>query len=1001
VKLPDVLLLFIVYSLVVAAGVGAYVYFLSWRPRPKQSGLAIPNVSGMNVKRAEGNIIAWPLAEPPAAQSGEEATLAEPVNVSPPGETRPSSPPATRRIERLDAAQLSAGPEASTAAVTPKTEMTLVSSLGGVFESEQPLLPEGLRTLEVLPNRIVQPGTTVRAAFTFRNLGGNSASGFRVRFRLPDGLTYIAGSARIDETPLEDQDDSTALLQSLGADIGEIPAGGERRVSLGYTVAATIENGTPVTLQAAVASQHVPVIGSNVVRLVVRSLPVLENPQTTLVLEAIREALPGEELQFNARIHNSGQSSAHDLVVLLPLPANTTLVPQSATVDGRTSVPGSENISLGFTRPTVVAPRLEPGATIDIGYRVRIDTPLEDATQIIAGGAVCCQEVAEFSLPPVSVKIPSAASFAGEETSFRVECEDYVEPGESVRLSLYAKNVGTASARKLSLRIALPEGMLYTAGSLAIDGAPAPDRGALPDAIRLGDLEPGRSVEMALSAIVHSPIADGHELRLAATVAWSKGQRRFEKMVTAKSAPRFPITFNKIERETPRRVAPGDLVSFTIALLNMGTDVATGARLQITADEGIQHLRLHDRDAQIEIGADGTIALDPLEPGVSRSLRVDGQVAPTIEDQTQLRLHATLLTQAARIELGAPIHVVDSRPRFAVTSSHVAPSGDEPLRLRRVSAFRLTLTNEGTDCGRDVRAALELPEELQLEEVDAATRDGNVIVFGDIPAGQTREAVLHVRLISAVTGDEPLTIAAHVHGLNVVPFGLNPIELVTHAEASFAEATLKAVPSETVDAGAQIAYTLTLRNVGDGAAKLLTAHVATLTNAVYAQGSTTVNGIALQDRAGTSLLFGEEGLRLADVGAGVEVIAYWRAIVNTPLPPSAMIQTAVAVRWDEAPEITVSAASISVRSTSALPIIEPELPFSVLGAVAAPTRATAAARPEMPSLQPGYTTLRPAVPVRRVPTVSSRDSDPISATAKSQPPGAAESGESAPPEPNA
>jgi uncharacterized repeat protein (TIGR01451 family) len=854
VKFPDLLLLFVAYTLVVAGALGTYIYFSLRGPRPKRCGLAIPNVTGMNVKRAEGNIVAWPPAELviPLQTSEPAAQGPEPLNVSPPGEARPSVP-AGRRTETLEGSALAVTGDPGAAGAAP-----LANVLAEVFGPRDPLLPEGLRTLEVLPNRIVQAGTTVRAAFTFRNLGGGSASGFRVRFRLPQGLTYIAGTARIDDTPLGDQNAVTALLEARGADIGEIPAGGERRVSLAFTVVTTIENGSPLTLQAAVASPEVPVIGSNVVRLIVKSLPVLENPQTTLLLGAIRETLPGEELQFNARIHNSGQSSAHDLVVLLPLPANTTLVPNSVTIDGRPPAPATESPTLGFARPTVVAPQLEPGATIDIGYRMRIDTPLEDATQITATGAVCSQEVAEFSLPPVSIEIPSAPSFAGDDTSFRVECEDQVEPGESVRIVLYAKNVGTASARKLSLRIALPDGMLYTAGSLAIDGAPTPDRGAMPDAIRLGDVEPGRSVELALSAIVHAPIADGH--------------------VTARSAQRFPTTFNKIERETPRRVGPGDLIAFTIALLNMGTDVASGARLQLVADEGIERLRVLDRDAEIAIAPDGTIGLDPLEPGVSRSLRVEAQVRPTIEDH------------------------------------------------------------------------------------------------------------------------EPLTIAARVTGLNVVPFGLTPIELATHAEASFSDATLSAEPPKTVDAGAQIVYTLVLPNNGDGVAKLVTARVLALSNAVYAQGSTTVNGIALQDRAGTSLLFGEEGLRLADVGAGVEVVACWRAIVNTPLPPSATIETTVGVRWDDVPAISISTAPIAVCSTSALPIIEPELPFSVLGAVAAPAKALPAARTETGTLQPGYPALRPALPVRwRIPTVRG-GSESISSIGPAQPVGQppAESGSETP-----
>jgi uncharacterized repeat protein (TIGR01451 family) len=839
-------------------------------------------------------------------------------------------------------------------------------TLSDVFASRGPLLPEGLRTLEVSPTRVIEPGMTVNAAFTFRNLGGGTASGFRVRFRLPEGLTYLVGTARIDDTELDEQGGLTTLLQTSGADIGEIPAGGERRVSLAYTVATTIENGTPVTLQAAIASFDVPVIGSNIVRLVVRSRPVLQNPKTTLRLVPVREAIPGEELQLNARIHNSGQSSAHDLVVLLPLPAHTTFAPQSVTIEGRSVAAVADSEPFGFARPAVVAPTIGPGATIDIGYRVRIDSPLEDATPIIAQGAVCSREVGEFALPPVTVKIPSTASFVGDDTSLRVECDDEVEAGQRVRVVLHAKNVGTSRARRLTLKIALPDGVSYTPGSLTIDGAPAPDRGAVPDAVALGDLEPGRSIELALTGVVRSPVANAQELRFAAVVSWSKGQRRFERTVAARSAPRFPATFNKIERETARRVGPGDAVAYAVALENMGTDVATDVRLQLSADEGIVGLRVREGDTEISIGDDGEIALDTLEPGIARLLRVDGRVASVIEDQTQLRLGAILATaQVPRIELGAPIHVVASRPRFTAASSQLAVDSDEALRPNRMSTCRLVLVNEGTDRGRDVRVTLMLPDELRLESVDEATRDGNAVVFGDIPAGETREAVLHVRLVGVISVGEYLSILARVGGLNVVPFALRPVELSTHAEASFAEgATLSSTPAETIDAGAEIAYTLSLRNCGDGPAKRLNARVASLSNAVYAPGSTTVNGISLQDYAGTSPLLSEVGLTLADVGAGVEVIARWRVIVNMPLPPATAIETGAVVRWDEAAEISVAAAPVRVRSTSALPIIEPELPFSVLGAVAAPTRSSAlATRTEVGTLQPTYVELRPAVPV--------------------------------------
>jgi len=837
-------------------------------------------------------------------------------------------------------------------------------TLTDAFAPGTPPLPEGLRTLHVSPGRVVEPGMTVHANFTFRNLGGGTATGFRVRFRLPEGLTYLVGTARIDETPIDEEGGLTSLLQTSGAQIGDVPPGGERRVSLAYSVATTIENGTPISLQAAISSFEVPLIGSNVVRLVVRSRPVLQSAATRLSVTAVRELVPGAELQLRAQIHNSGQSSAHDVVALLPVPANTTYVPGSARIDGRAPESVSETEPFGLTHPTIVAPTLGPGATIDVGYRVSVDPVLADGTAIAATGSVCTQELAEFALAPVTLKIPSAPSFAGEDTSLRVECEDDVVPGQRVRCVVRARNGGTAVARGVRVRLALPEGLAYTAGSRTVDGAPAADREREQGVFELGDLEPGRSAEVGLSALVRSPIADGAELPIAARVHWSKGERVFERTLTVRSAPAFPPAFNAIVRETPRRVAPGDATAFTIHLQNMGTDAASDARLHLDADPELEQLRVTERDSELSLGDDGVVHLDTLEPNAPRTLKVEARVAATIEDQRQVRARATLQAAGlAPVDLGAALHVVASRPRFSAASSRVVAEKNEVLRPNRTTACRLTVHNEGTDRGRDVRVRFQLPEELRLESVEGASRDGDSVVFGEVAAQDTREATVHLRLVGTVGFGEVLEVAARVSGTNVVPLSLDPLQLATHAEPAFGEgATLTSLPSDAVDAGEEIAYALAVRNSGDGVAKRLSLRLDPPSNAVYAPGSTTVNDVPLLDFAGTSPLLAMSGLTLGDVGAGVEVIARLRMIVNTPLPADSYIETRAYVTWDEMPEMIVRAEPLRVRSTPALPIVDPLLPFSVIDAAAVPGYRNGAQRALAPAEE--YIELPPATPVR-------------------------------------
>src|SRR5665213_3811691 len=124
-------------------------------------------------------------------------------------------------------------------------------SLTEVFAPGAPTLPEGLRTLAVSPERELEPGMTVRATFTFRNQGGATATGVRVRFNVPDGLVYLVGSGQLDSTGLDDDQGNSPLLARSGAHIGDVQPGEERRIDISYSVAGAIENGSTIELRTA------------------------------------------------------------------------------------------------------------------------------------------------------------------------------------------------------------------------------------------------------------------------------------------------------------------------------------------------------------------------------------------------------------------------------------------------------------------------------------------------------------------------------------------------------------------------------------------------------------------------------------------------------------------------------------------------------------------------------------------------------------------------------
>jgi len=806
-------------------------------------------------------------------------------------------------------------------------------TLTEVFAPGAPSLPEGLRTLVVSPDRQVEPGTTVRATFAFYNFGGAAATGLRVRFNLPEGVRYVPGSARLDDRPLDDVRGETTLLAPNGADVGEVPPGVERRIAIAYVVAPTIENGAPIELQAALASNETDVIGSNVVRLTASSAPELDNPETFASLEAVREAEPGEEVHVSARVYNSGHATAHDVVVVLPVPDRTTYLPGTARVDGREMAAVDERAGdpFGFGTATIASAALAAGATLVVEYRARIESPLDDNTRLVLRGAVASAETAEFELSRAELIVRSASRFDTEATRLEVDAPTEVEPGRRVRVAIAAENAGTCAAEDVRVRITLPDGLRYAPGSRAVDGRSATETDG-PGSFVFPRIDAGARVEAAIDAYVVSPAVDGTPLPITGSLQWLTGSRAFERTLTVRSSPQFLEARNALTLDGSAQVTPGSEVRATIRIANDGTAQATGVRIMTDADATLQSLRYADEAGEARVQPAG-IVIGTLPPGATRTLTLIGTVASPIADRAEIRLRARLETdQTPSLALGQIDLSVRSRPRFApATSTITYPAGDA-LRPSGHGDVLVVLVNDGTDTARDTRVQLEITSEARLEAVDGATRVGTTLLFGDVAPGARVEATIRLRLARLVARGTAITVNARLEAVGLLALALAPVTIPTFAEPRFDEgATLRMQPPDTADAGEPLYVRLTVRNTGDGAASRLSIRGQLPPHTAYYPGSTAVNDVPLLDVDGGSVLWSKSGLVLEDVDPGVEVVIRYGTIVNTPLAAGTLIDAQVDLAWDGGASLTVASPAVRVRSTPAFAVRASGLPFSVSG----------------------------------------------------------------------
>jgi uncharacterized repeat protein (TIGR01451 family) len=814
--------------------------------------------------------------------------------------------------------------------------------LSEVFAPGAPTLPERLRTLVVSPERELEPGMTVRATFTFRNQGGAPATGVRLRFNAPEGLIYLVGSGRLDGNPLDDEVGNSPLLSRGGAAIGDVAPNEERRIELAYSVAGAIENGTTVELQAALASFELPPVGSNVVRLVARSKPQLRNALTRVTLEAAQQPVPGSEAQVTIYVHNAGESSAHDVVVVAAVPEHTAYVAGSARVNGR-----DVERELGSAFDKIYAPivvrSLPASASATVSYRVRIDTPLPDGTTIVGEAQVASQETAAFALDPASLTVSAIPDFGGEGTSLTVDPAVDARPGGRVRLTLTAHNAGTAGAQRVVAAIEFGESLIPVRGASTIDGSPARDRRKEPLRFALGPIDAGETVVLRTEAIVAAPLPNDTAVAAAATLEWEPARdaagRRLEISVVVRSEPAFSARRNFVDRKGSEVVRPGAQIEAAVVLTNDGSAGAHDAVLHLRLAPELEEVAAFENSVRLSLDAGtagllhaDTIDLGGIDAQTTRRIVIRARAPSPCPDRRELHVGASLHTrELGETPLREAFWRVDSHPSFSPESSRMELADDSVLRPNQLAQVDVLIANTGTDNAHNVRLRLYVSAEARLETVDGPTREKSTLAFGDIASGGNGRARLGLRLLRSLAKEYPVTVDAVLTADAMLPVPLAKLTIATAAEPDFSIGSLRSDPVDTVDVGDSVEWTLHVRNGGDGVAHHLGMFVDALESLIYVPNSTTVNDVAIRDVGTVAPFSAPKGIVLNEVDPGVEAAIRWRTIVHNGLPAGTTIAAVARVAYDGEREDHFAAAELKVRSGPIFANAIAGLPFGLDG----------------------------------------------------------------------
>jgi uncharacterized repeat protein (TIGR01451 family) len=796
------------------------------------------------------------------------------------------------------------------------------TSLTGIFAPGSPALVESLRTLQLDPSRTVSPGETIRAEFSFSNLGGAAATGVRVRFSHPQGVEHVTGGDLVDDAPLSE---SESFVDPNGASVGTLEPNTQRRVACIFRVRDTIEDASELQFQAALVTDQTPLVASNLERISVRSRPELQNSSTLVTLSSPAIPKPGDVVSIRATIKNTGSSSANDVVVILPTPEHTTYLSRSARIDGRV-VAHIEGEAFDYDSAIIVSERLGPGQSVLVEYQSTIDAPLADGTRIKVHGSVGSRETTEFAIGSAEIVVSSPVDFDGEETALTVLSDDAVTPGMRVPMIVRALNTGTGIAERVQVTFDLPHGLVFAPGSAHVDGQPVADDSIANLVFSLGSLPAGRMVEVGLAATVAVPTGAETALPVTSSLRWKNGERTFSRRLAVRVAPRFSRSRNYVIADRGVALAREN-VTFVVHLYNDGTAPESNVRLRLIPGLHLGAIRVAEGDDEAQPYAQA-MDLGMVVPHQERVFTVHATIASKVPDRSSASLGAVIEHDDGAVDLGTATMIVRSRP--SVDSVEWELASHDALRPNRNVDAIVRVRNNGSDVLRDARLVLTLPAELAVERAVDARRDRDGLAFGDIAAETTHEARITLRLNRAVAANRALALDGWLHAKGIAPVQFKQLAITTNSEAQFAQsAQVMAIPSESVNAGERLYYEMRLRNDGDGPAERLTIRVVPTNLAVYVPSTTTINGMPISDDSGASPLWSARGLALADVNPAVELRIRWEMIVMSPLAAGTALDTRAIFEWGEGTTFAASAPTVRVQSTPTLTESTAGTPLSI------------------------------------------------------------------------
>ncbi|MGL4450093.1 MAG: hypothetical protein ACRCTZ_02740 [Sarcina sp.] len=566
-------------------------------------------------------------------------------------------------------------------------------------------------------------GQTVSYTVTIPNIGNVAMNNVVLTDNLPTGVTYVAGSSKVNGL-------TAAGTPSTGITVGSIAAGATSTVTFDavvnsipdpnpmqntatvnfeYTVDPAFPNnskGNKTSNQAPTTVNFADLIGTNGA-----------NFKKT-VDKAYAKV--GDTLLYTINIQNTGNIPANNIVVTDVIPAGASFVTGSILVNG---IPASGTPNTGINVPSIAA-----GASATVAFNATVTSiPVPNPINNTASIAY------KYTINPAQ---PNGGSGSGTTNSAITQInfanigavkgvdKTSADVGDVLTYTITLTNSGNVPANNVTINDTLPSGTAFVTGSVTIAGAPQPL--LTPANINVGSIAAGASRVVTYKTTVTeiplpNPIVNNADVNYTYTV--NPSNPNGESVTTKTTDATTTVGSAKItmvKNATPADATIGDTVTYAVVLTNTGNVAANN----ILFKDAIPSELSFDAGSVV-VGGTPDLTADP----------VAGFTIPTLAAGTSISVVFT--TTAVTVPTTGVIVNNKATADFKYTVDPAFPNGKSGTSQSNVKPINLgiadiTMTKKVDKAYADVGETLTYTVSLANSGNVAAN---NVIFTDTIPSG--------------------------------------------------------------------------------------------------------------------------------------------------------------------------------------------------------------------------------------------------------------------------